>query len=151
MIAIGLAMALKRRKTKRSKWTKDWLLKRDQFSHTNLLVDLKLEPDGWRNYLLMNEDTYLDLLEKVAMACVVLHNYLRITCPSEYSPAECFHRDDVSNKISVPGLSVDPDSVSSLTQGQGVQNYPQIAKDVRVKFKEFFNNEGAVPWQKDFM
>ena len=65
LIAIGLAVALKRKK-KRSKWTKDLLLKRDQFSHTNLLVDLKLEPDGWRNYLRMNEDTYIDLLSRVS-------------------------------------------------------------------------------------
>lgn len=93
----------------------------------------------------------LSSIQKVVMECVVLHNYLRMTCPSEYSPAECFHRDDISNRITVPGLSVDPDSVASLAHGQGVRNYSQIAKDVRVKFKEFFNNEGAVPWQKDFV
>lgn len=65
LIAIGLALTLKRKK-KRSKWTKDWLLKRDTYSHTNLLVDLKLEPDDWRNYLRMDEDTYVDLLSRVS-------------------------------------------------------------------------------------
>ena len=64
LIAVGLAVALRRKK--RSKWTKDWLLKRDKFSHTNLLVDLKLEPDDWRNYLRMDEDTYIDLLCRVS-------------------------------------------------------------------------------------
>ena len=65
IIAIGLALAL-RRKKRRSKWTKEWLLKRDTLSHTNLLVDLQLEPDDWRNYLRMDEDTYVDLLSRVS-------------------------------------------------------------------------------------
>lgn len=51
----------------------------------------------------------------------------------------------------MPGLSVDPNYVAGLAHGQGVRNYSQIAKDVRVKFKHFFNNEGAVPWQQDFV
>lgn len=64
LIAIALAVAL-RRKKRRLKWTKDWLLKRHQMSHTNLLADLKLEPDDWRNYLRMDEGTYIDLLNRV--------------------------------------------------------------------------------------
>ncbi|XP_068219245.1 uncharacterized protein, partial [Palaemon carinicauda] len=87
----------------------------------------------------------LSSIEKIVMACVILHNYLRITCPSEYSPAECFHRDDIPNGITVPGLSVDSITVASLAHGQGMRNYSKIAKDVRVKFKDFFDNEGAVP------
>lgn len=87
----------------------------------------------------------LSSIEKVVMACVVLHNYLRKTCPSNYSPEECFHRDDISNRIIVPGLSLDPNSVAGLENGQGTRNYSQVAKAVRVKFKEYFANEGAVP------
>jgi len=30
-----------RRKSKRAKWTKDWLLKRENFSHVNLLKELE--------------------------------------------------------------------------------------------------------------
>ena len=93
----------------------------------------------------------LSSIEKVVMACVVLHNYLRKTCPSKYSPEECFHRDDISNRTIVPGLSLDPNSVAGLENGQGTRNYSQVAKEVRVKFKEYFANEGAVPWQKDFV
>jgi hypothetical protein len=32
-----------RRKSKRTKWTKDWLLKRENVSHVNLLKELKFE------------------------------------------------------------------------------------------------------------
>ncbi|XP_076049528.1 uncharacterized protein LOC143030254 [Oratosquilla oratoria] len=37
----------------------------------------------------------LTSIEKVVMASLVLHNYLRKTCPSDYSPEECFHREDI--------------------------------------------------------
>ncbi|XP_064117655.1 uncharacterized protein LOC135223077 [Macrobrachium nipponense] len=72
----------------------------------------------------------LSSIEKVVMAFVVLHNYLRKTCPSKYSPEECFHRDDISIRIIVPGLSLDPNSVVGLKNGQGTRNYSQIAKEV---------------------
>ena len=75
LIAIGLAVAL--RKKGRSKWTKDWLLKRNQLSHTNLLVDLKLEPDDWRNYLRMDEETYIDLLRRVTPFIKYEHTPMR--------------------------------------------------------------------------
>lgn len=50
---------------KRSKWCKNWLLKREQYSHINLLNELRSEPNDWRNYLRMDEDTYVELLEMV--------------------------------------------------------------------------------------
>lgn len=50
----------------------------------------------------------LTSIEKVVMASVVKHNYLRKTCPSDYSPEECFHREDRIRKITLPGLFADP-------------------------------------------
>lgn len=93
----------------------------------------------------------LSSMEKVVLACVVLHNYLRKICPSKYSPEDYYHREDIIEKIIRPGLSLDPNSVAGLENGQGTRNYSQIAKEVRVKFKEYFANEGAVPWQNDFV
>ena len=65
VMAVGIVIALNEKKRKRSKWTKDWLLKRDQISHTNLMKELKLDPDEWRNYMRMDESTYLELLNMV--------------------------------------------------------------------------------------
>ena len=65
LIAVGLALALKKKETKRSKWARSWLLKRKKFSHSNLLVDLRLEPNDWRNYLRMDEQAYTHLLTLV--------------------------------------------------------------------------------------
>lgn len=69
LVAVACAIVVKKKKANkrnikksRSKWSKEWLLKREYFSHINLLEELKLEPDDWRNYLRMDEDTYLELL-----------------------------------------------------------------------------------------
>lgn len=61
-VAIKLKVSQKR---KRSKWAKEWLLKRRHFSHVNLLEELRLEPGDWFNYLRMDEATYLELLTLV--------------------------------------------------------------------------------------
>ncbi|KAJ8895728.1 hypothetical protein PR048_001066 [Dryococelus australis] len=39
-------------------WCKEWLQKREAFSHINLLSDLKVVPKDWYNYLRMDEETY---------------------------------------------------------------------------------------------
>ncbi|GBM45706.1 hypothetical protein AVEN_14149-1 [Araneus ventricosus] len=55
---------LRTRKPKK-KWCKQWLLNRSRYSHTNLFKDLSLEPADWRNYLRMDQKTYLQLLDVV--------------------------------------------------------------------------------------
>jgi len=54
-----------RKKSKRTKWTKGWLLKRENFSHVNLLKELKFEKNDWFNYLRMDENCYLKLLQHI--------------------------------------------------------------------------------------
>ena len=93
----------------------------------------------------------LTSIDKVFMACVVLHNYLRKTCPSDYSPEECFHREDRVRKITLPGLTTSPNNLAGLQHGQSSRNYPEIAKVVRDKFKDYFVNVGAVPWQNNYI
>ncbi|KAK9696759.1 hypothetical protein QE152_g31374 [Popillia japonica] len=50
----------------RRKWVKQWLLKRSKYTHTNSLEELRLEPDDWRNYLRMDENSYATLLKLVS-------------------------------------------------------------------------------------
>jgi hypothetical protein len=64
LLYVALAIVCKkkngRKELTRSKWTKDWSLKRNSLSHTNnILHELKLEPGDWFNYLRMDEATYL--------------------------------------------------------------------------------------------
>lgn len=65
---VGLIFAtkkLKRLERNRSIWCKDWLRKREQYSHINLLTELKFAPKDWHNYLRMDEESYLKLLSMV--------------------------------------------------------------------------------------
>ena len=41
------------------------MLKRNTYTHTNLLAELRAAPKDWKNYLRMNEDTYMNLLSLV--------------------------------------------------------------------------------------
>ncbi|KAK3788641.1 hypothetical protein RRG08_031297 [Elysia crispata] len=65
-----IVYALIRRKKKsranaRRYWTKQWLLDRNLFTHTNLLNELRAYPSDFHNYLRMDEETYLELLSLV--------------------------------------------------------------------------------------
>lgn len=88
----------------------------------------------------------IETIEKVVLACVALHNFLRYKCQATYSPEECFDREDTSNDTIELGLRSDPNSLASLQNGQSRQ-CSQMAKNVRVQLTEYFINEGAVPWQ----
>lgn len=55
----------KQLKANKRKWSKQWLLKRNLFSHTNLIAELRSEPDDFRNYLRMDEATYQHLLNLI--------------------------------------------------------------------------------------
>ena len=57
----ALHLVLKKKK-KRSLWNKKWLLARLKCNHTDLLEELRLYPADFRNFLRMDEDIYLELL-----------------------------------------------------------------------------------------
>ncbi|KAK9737546.1 hypothetical protein QE152_g10609 [Popillia japonica] len=61
----GLAAALlpknnkeKKMKREHSKWMKQWLKNRQENIHIDLINELRLEPDDYRNYLRMDETQY---------------------------------------------------------------------------------------------
>lgn len=65
---IGFTLAVmvileEKKKKKRSLWAKKWLMERKKFTHMNLLREL--EGNDFRNYLRMDEDSFLLLLAKV--------------------------------------------------------------------------------------
>lgn len=65
---VGFILATKKLKThkrNRTVWSKEWLRKRNHYSHINLLNELKFAPKDWHNYLRMDEETYLKLLSMV--------------------------------------------------------------------------------------
>ncbi|KAJ8921745.1 hypothetical protein NQ315_010655 [Exocentrus adspersus] len=66
LIDTAVAVTVKSKSKKRSRWTKNWLQKRRKYSHTNLLEELRLEPRDWLNYMRMDINTYEELLCLVA-------------------------------------------------------------------------------------
>ena len=65
-IAVVLDRKYRRNARKSREWSKKWLLKRPDFSHVNLLKELRFHPKDWHNLLRMNESTYLTLLSMVS-------------------------------------------------------------------------------------
>ncbi|CAG4968986.1 unnamed protein product [Parnassius apollo] len=68
LAVVGLIFALKEKKVKRKKrsiWWKEWLMKGSVHSHVILLAELKMFPKDWHNFLRMDHDTYLHLLNMV--------------------------------------------------------------------------------------
>lgn len=65
LVAVNCSKKTRVKKNGRSVWVKEWLSKRTQYSHVNLLNELRIFPQDWQNYLRMDEDTYLKLLSLV--------------------------------------------------------------------------------------
>lgn len=54
------------RKNKRKRWMKEWMTKRERYSHINLLKEIALSDENdFCNYLRMDIDTYHKLIELV--------------------------------------------------------------------------------------
>jgi len=65
-IAVDLDRKYRRNARKHREWTKQWLLKRQDSSHVNLLKELRFLRKDWHNFLRMNESAYLTLLSMVS-------------------------------------------------------------------------------------
>ncbi|XP_076284648.1 LOW QUALITY PROTEIN: uncharacterized protein LOC143211103 [Lasioglossum baleicum] len=64
-LAIILALGTKK-KIKRSIWMKEWLKKRDRYSHVNLLREMSANSEDYRNYFRMDSTLFNMLVNKVA-------------------------------------------------------------------------------------
>ena len=65
LIALDLDPSMNR--VRRSSWTKNWLLRRNQFSHMPLLREIQENnPDDYRNFLRMSDPIFQHLLALVS-------------------------------------------------------------------------------------
>ena len=93
----------------------------------------------------------IDLVENIVKATLCLHNYLRLTENASYPPQGFVDSEDSSGNI-IPG---DQRNASDL----GLKNlrnlsgnrYTNESADARINLMEYFNNEGFVPWQLDYV
>ena len=89
-------------------------------------------------------------MEKLVAACCVLHNYLRIRNDATYLPPG-----------SVDAICGDGDGARGHWRGDAPQwqqapptacrNSTVVASEARVSLTQYFSNEGALPWQDDYI
>ena len=93
----------------------------------------------------------VDLVDKIAKACVCLHNYLQLTDNARYIPAGFVDSEDSSGNI-IPGNwrnATEADEGLRNLQRISSNRYTYEAGSSRSDFKDYLNNEGLVPWQWD--
>lgn len=65
-VAIALVIALKKKEKKKRRWMKEWFKKRNEYTHENLLSELRIsEPTDFRNFLRLDGTLFDELLRMV--------------------------------------------------------------------------------------
>lgn len=89
----------------------------------------------------------LESIDKVVMACCVLHNFLRRRRPNIYTPPDSLDQDNFEKGSLQSGLRATPSHLAPLQRSHG-RNFGSEAEQVRQSFMQYFNEEGAVSWQE---
>lgn len=92
-------------------------------------------------------------VDSIVNATCALHNWLRIKSPNTYTPSGTFDYEDLDNCNWFPGSwrnEVQPTGIINMTSHP--PRYPSTsATTLREKYTQYFNNEGAVPWQDNMI
>nr|CAI5855171.1 unnamed protein product [Callosobruchus analis] len=90
----------------------------------------------------------------MVLLAVVDTRYQFIMCDFEVngriSDGECFDHENIEDGTLIPGLSAHDSSMEPLYRRNSGNNSTS-AKNVREQFEHYFNNEGTVPWQDNFI
>lgn len=91
-------------------------------------------------------------VQKIVMACVALHNYIRRNTVGRnvYSPPGTFDAEDLESGVTKPGSWRDT-QIHFLPLQRIPRRSSDTAKDIRKEFAEYFiSDAGKVPWQDRF-
>lgn len=64
---------------------------------------------------------------------------------------ECMDSEDIDNGTFRTGLSSSNSNMLPLQCSANIGNIPTNAKQVRCEFMNYFNTDGQVPWQHNFI
>lgn len=92
----------------------------------------------------------LENTDKVVMACCALHNFLMKKRRAEYAPPACFDMHNHETGLVDNGMTTTDSGLINLQRGYQRRGGEE-ANDVRNLFKAYFNNEGSIPWQDNFI
>ena len=87
-------------------------LKKQELSHVNLMRELQDIPEDWKNYLRMNKENYLDLLERITPLIKKQDNVMR----SAIAPHERFA---ATLRFMITGGSLEDLKFSTSMSAQG--------------------------------
>lgn len=89
----------------------------------------------------------LENIDKVVLACCVLHNFLRRNSGNDYIPRTYVDTENMDTGEIDIGLRAD---LIGLQRGQN-RNPTENAKQIREQYMQYFCSEGRVPWQDKFI
>ena len=87
----------------------------------------------------------LDSIEKVVLATIALHNYLRRRTVTTHN----IINNDCNDMM--PNNNSDENCMASLERGRDARVASQIARNVRDKFMTYFTGEGAIAFQENVL
>lgn len=85
-------------------------------------------------------------VEKIVLACTALHNYLRRNHEASYTPVGSMDSENVADGVVAPGSWRADRQLLPLNRLR--RNTTDEAKNIRKEFTKYFNEEGAIPWQR---
>ncbi|KAG8248100.1 hypothetical protein J6590_047407 [Homalodisca vitripennis] len=94
-----LAAPGRKRQLKRNQWTKDWLLNRAQYSHVNLLKELRFHPKDWHNYLRMNEETFFSPKQLYELKNSFLQELIALTTQCNVNKKKYFFKQQTRGQL----------------------------------------------------
>lgn len=90
-------------------------------------------------------------IDKVVKASCALHNCLIEHSKNSYAPHECFYRENSENRTKSSERYNIQNSTMENLERRNSGNTLNTAKIVRENFMNYFNQEGAVPWQDNYV
>ncbi|KAL4091948.1 hypothetical protein QTP88_026547 [Uroleucon formosanum] len=85
-------------------------------------------------------------VQRIVLACCYLHNFLRRKIKDQYSDISKYNNfDDPENDV-----NIEHPQLHCLQPLRG-RNASISAKNIRLKFCDYFNNEGKVTWQENII
>ncbi|KAF7200675.1 uncharacterized protein [Nothobranchius furzeri] len=90
-------------------------------------------------------------VQKVALACVCLHNYLREIQSDTYTPEGLIDSEDAEHRLVEGNWRLDGLGAMLPLQPDRPCNSSKAAKEIRDRLKSYFTSAGAVPWQNNFI
>ena len=139
LVAFVILFKSRKKHKRRTIWTKSWPLKRNIYTHTNLLEELRVYPEDFNNFLRMDEATYLYLLRivspKIERQSIVMREAIsphqRLTATLRFLATGANYQDlKFSACISAPSLcQIIPETCSAIYDAV-VADYMNVSKSI---------------------